>query len=276
MVSTIQIKPAPILQPFISCYALRRFDTAELLMPRPMHAVHEYYMTFFLENRFCSLVDSSGNLQERVSNSLCTLFTKSQGCTYYKGNYAIFCVQFKSNGIFAVFGIPQKILINTIFPLEDILGDKNNQLLTEQFQSCADIFEMATYMNAYLTKMYLCQKHKIYTGIIANIADLLLRCKGAVSPDALALYGSMSLRNFERRFINEVGIPPKLYARITRFYNALESKMLHPNKSWTEIAYDNGYYDQSHFIKEVRLFSSKSPDELFKYTPPPAESFIEK
>ena len=276
MISTIQIKPAPVLAPFISCYSLRQFNTGELVMPRPMHAVHEYYMTFFLEDKFCDVRDNEGNFQGPASNSLCTLLTEPRGCTYYKGKYVLFCVQFKINGIFAIFGIPQKILMNAIFPLGDILGDENNLLLTEQFHSSADIFEMSRYMNAYLTKKLLCQKHKIYTSIIANIADLLLHFKGVVSLDALALYGNMSLRNFERRFINEVGIPPKLYARITRFYNALENKMLHPNKNWTEIAYQSGYYDQSHFIKEVKLFSAKSPDELFKYTPPPTESFIEK
>ena len=276
MVTTIQIKPALILQPFISCYSLRQFDTEQMAMPRPMHAVHEYYMTFFLKEKFCEVRDDSGKFQGRASNSLCTLLTESQGCTYYKGNYAIFCVQFKSNGIFAIFGIPQKILINSILPLGDILGDENNKLLTEQFQSSDDIFEMATHINKYLIKKLLTQKHKIYTGAIANIADVVLNHKGVVSVDALALYGCMSLRNFERRFIDEVGIPPKLYARITRFYNALENKMLHPHKNWTDIVYENGYYDQAHFIKEVKLFSSKSPDELFKYTPPPTENFTEK
>ena len=276
MVSTIQIKPAPILKPFISCYSLRKFDTGELVMPRPMHAVHEYYMTFFLDEKFCEVRDNAGNFKRKASNSLCTILTESQGCTYYKGNYAIFCVQLKSNGFFAIFGIPQKILINNIFPLEDILGNEDNLLLTEQFQSAADIFEMASYMNTYLIKMFLSRKHKIYTGIISNIADIVLQNKGVISMDALALYGNMSIRNFERRFINEVGMPPKLYARITRFYNAVENKMLHPLKNWTEIVYENGYYDQSHFIKEVKLFSSKSPDDLFKYTPPPTENFTEK
>jgi AraC-like DNA-binding protein len=183
-------------------------------------------------------------------------------------------VQFKSNGFFAIFGIPQKLVINSITRLCDILGDKNNELLTEQLKSCVDIYAMAAYMNSFLMKKLLAQKHKVYTGIIANIAGLILDNKGLVSPDTLALYGSMSLRNFERRFLNDVGIPPKLYARITRFYNAVENKMLHPNKPWTIIAYENGYYDQSHFIKEVKLFSSKSPDELFKVTPPPAEMFL--
>lgn len=54
------------------------------------------------------------------------------------------------------------------------------------------------------------------------------------------------------------------------------SKMMNPYKSWTDITYENGYFDQAHFIKEVKTFSSKTPDELFKYTPPPTENFIGK
>ena len=52
--------------------------------------------------------------------------------------------------------------------------------------------------------------------------------------------------------------------------------MLHPEKSWTDITYEGGYYDQAHFIKETKTLSSKTPDELFKYTPPPVENFILK
>ncbi|HEY5407374.1 MAG TPA: AraC family transcriptional regulator, partial [Ginsengibacter sp.] len=110
---------------------------------------------------------------------------------------------------------------------------------------------------------------------IAAIANIIFQKKGLISIERLALDTNMSLRNLERKFINEVGIPPKLYARITRFYNALENKMLHPGKSWTDITYENGYYDQSHFIREVKSFSAKTPEELFNDTPPPTEKFTE-
>ncbi len=52
--------------------------------------------------------------------------------------------------------------------------------------------------------------------------------------------------------------------------------MLHPYKRWTDVVYENSYFDQAHFIKEVKTFSSKTPNELFKYTPPPKENFITK
>lgn len=109
-----------------------------------------------------------------------------------------------------------------------------------------------------------------------NKTYFILQNKGIVSLDKLAHFANMSFRNFERRFIEEVGMSPKLYARIIRFYNAVENKMRHPEKSWTEITYEGGYFDQAHFIKEVKTFSAKTPDELFKYTPPPVEKFIER
>lgn len=275
MVSTIQIKPAAILQPFVSCYGLRVFNTGELEMPRPMHAVHEYYFTFFLKGKFCELRNDSGIIQGRISNNMAGFFTESQGCTYWKGDYALLHVQIKCNGLFAIFGIPQRIFINTIVPLEDILG-RDNRELTEKLESSKDIFEMGMHLNTYLTKMLLCQKHKIYTTTISNIANTIFRNRGIVALDRLAYDANMSFRNFERRFVEEVGMPAKLYARITRFYNALENKMLHPSKRWTDITDEYGYFDQAHFIKEVKAFSSKTPEELFKDTPPPSEDFIAK
>ena len=244
-------------------------------MPRPMHAVHEYYITFFLKEKFCDLRDNSGLMLRRLSNSLTTFFTESQGCCYFKGEYALFHVQIKCNGLYAIFGIPQKILINTIIPLDNIL-DKDYKLLTEQMESSNDVFEMGRVMDAYLIKMLLSRKHKIYTPTIAHISNAIFRNKGIVVLDKLASTSNMSFRNFERRFTDEVGMSPKLYARITRFYNALENKMLHPYKRWIDIAYEHGYFDQAHFIREVKGFSTKTPEELFRDTPPPSENFIAK
>jgi hypothetical protein len=194
MVSTIQIKPAAVLQPYISCYALRMFNTGKNPMIKPMHAIHEYYMTFFLDDQFCDLIDNSGKWKDKKSNSLCTLFTQYQGYASYKGNYKIFCVQFKSNGLFAILGIPQKELINSVLPLEDILG-KDHNLLASQLEASENIIEMGTLMNAYFTNKFLCKKHKDYTHIIANASDIILKNKGIVSMTLLSGYANMSFRN---------------------------------------------------------------------------------
>jgi AraC-like DNA-binding protein len=274
MVSTIQIKPAIQLQPFVSCYTLRKFNTTDETMPRPLHAVHECYLTFFLKDKFFN-VENEVTKDLRFSSNVCTLFTASIGCAYFKGNFVLFCTQFKANGFSAVFGIPQKILLNAIHPVEDLLGN-DVRLLTEQFESSENISEMGMYMNTYLAKKLSQQNHKNHTIRIASISDIISRNKGIVSLDALTHHANMSLRNFERRFVDEVGMPPNLYARVTKFYKALENKMMHPNKRWVDITNENGYFDQAHFIREVKAFSSKTPEELFKFTPPPKESFLIK
>jgi AraC-like DNA-binding protein len=86
----------------------------------------------------------------------------------------------------------------------------------------------------------------------------------------------MSIRNFERKFIDEVGMSPKLYSRITRFFYTVENKMMYPQRKWTSIAHDSGYFDQAHFIRECKEFSSRTPEELFMVTPPPPEKFVGK
>ncbi len=72
----------------------------------------------------------------------------------------------------------------------------------------------------------------------------------------------LSERQFERQFIKYTGMSPKLFARISRFHQALE---MYTNKrtSLTAIGYDCGYYDQSHFIHDFREFSGYQPGEYF-------------
>jgi AraC-like DNA-binding protein len=271
-VSTIDIYPEPALQPFVRCYTLRTFNTGEEVMPRPLYALDEFYFTFFLKDKFCYMLDEQNNITQKWSSCIYSLFNEPSETAYFKGDFIMFCVRFKPNGFFSVFGIPQKLLTNALLPIHDVLGN-DASLLIEQLESSKDIYEMGRYMNSYLSKKLQHQKHTNYTSTIASISNIILRNKGIVNMDNLAYNANMSLRNFERRFVDEVGLPPKLLSRITRFNNAVNTKMLHPHKSWTSITYECGYFDQMHLIKEFKEFSSQTPDALFKYTPPPTEKF---
>lgn len=274
MVSTYQIKPSPLLQSYISCYSLRSFNTGDMLMPKPLHAIQELYMSFFLKEQFCILTDEDGNIKGAYPACLCSLFTQSQGCTWWKGDYDILCVQFVANGICLIFGIPQSEIVNKIIPVADILGDCDYEMLTEQLKSAGNIHIMGKILDQYFLDRLLKRKSKEHMRIIACMANYITRNKGMVSIDSLASESNMSLRTFERQFTAQVGMPVKLYARISRFFSAMENKWLNPQKSWTDITYEHGYTDQAHFIKECKEFSSRTPGDLFKATPPPHEALI--
>lgn len=69
----------------------------------------------------------------------------------------------------------------------------------------------------------------------------------------------ISERQFERRFLEEVGLGPKGFARIIRFQNALKAIQELPDISLTDVAIRFGYSDQAHFIKEFKQFSGLTP-----------------
>ncbi len=69
----------------------------------------------------------------------------------------------------------------------------------------------------------------------------------------------LSQRRFIQLFTREVGISPKLFCRVRRFRQALETVRKAAAPDWGRVAVDCGYYDQSHLIHEFRSFSSLSP-----------------
>lgn len=60
---------------------------------------------------------------------------------------------------------------------------------------------------------------------------------------------------------------PKEYGRIARFQRALRMMQL-GSRDYAGIAYANGYSDQSHFIRDFRLFSGITPKQLAEYQIP--------
>jgi AraC-like DNA-binding protein len=74
----------------------------------------------------------------------------------------------------------------------------------------------------------------------------------------------LSRRQFERKFIHYAGYSPKQFQRIARFNAVIKGFEQQPG-SLTEMAHHCGYYDQSHFIHDFRLFSGYSPKTFFTH-----------
>lgn len=72
-------------------------------------------------------------------------------------------------------------------------------------------------------------------------------------------YG-LSERYMEKLFMNLVGITPRAFFSVYRFNKSLDL-VLSSGRKLTSIAYDCGYYDQSHFIKEFTKFTGITPFE---------------
>ncbi|WP_447637245.1 helix-turn-helix domain-containing protein [Flavobacterium microcysteis] len=89
---------------------------------------------------------------------------------------------------------------------------------------------------------------------------------------AIASHYHISERQLQRRFKQNVGISARKFARIAKFEKALPALSSADYGSLTQLAYDLEYADQSHFIKDFKLFSGLSPYEFVKQSSLGSES----
>lgn len=85
----------------------------------------------------------------------------------------------------------------------------------------------------------------------------------------------ISARYLQKLFLEYVGISPKLFIKIIRFQKTF--KYLTQQKSTlTAVAYECGYFDQSHFIRDFKLLSGTCPSEFLSERHPYNSFFLQE
>lgn len=80
---------------------------------------------------------------------------------------------------------------------------------------------------------------------------------GRIPIGPLAAEVGWSHKRLIRRFHEQLGRPPKTLARILRFKSAV--RRVRRDGRWERAVFDAGYYDQSHFIRDLRDFTGTTP-----------------
>jgi AraC-like DNA-binding protein len=87
--------------------------------------------------------------------------------------------------------------------------------------------------------------------------ELLYSTRGHIRMDALAAACGLSLRQFERRFKQRIGVSPKIFARLLRFEMLKTALIQDSAHSLAWMA--PGYQDQAHAIHEFKLWAGCTP-----------------
>lgn len=66
----------------------------------------------------------------------------------------------------------------------------------------------------------------------------------------------------ERYYKNETGLTPKGFQTLRRFKRAIRELQTTKNTDWQYYVNQFGYYDQSHFIKEIKRYTGRTPSAL--------------
>ncbi|HAO31939.1 MAG TPA: hypothetical protein DCQ84_03160 [Candidatus Competibacteraceae bacterium] len=95
------------------------------------------------------------------------------------------------------------------------------------------------------------------TNAIDRAVDLIESRRDTIRIREVASYVGKSQRQFERDFLENVGISAKLFASIIRFRHA--ARLIRDGMPIAAVAADTGYADQSHLSHEFKRLAGVSP-----------------
>lgn len=85
---------------------------------------------------------------------------------------------------------------------------------------------------------------------LERAVSLALATQGRATVDAMARAAGTSTRHLERQFLDDVGLPPKIFGRVVRFQHALRD--LQHGMPAAQVAVARGFADQSHLAREFK------------------------
>jgi AraC-like DNA-binding protein len=149
--------------------------------------------------------------------------------------------------------------------LSDLFGSDANRLVEQLFEAPDWHSRFVMLDNFLLSKIR-------RAGKLASEVDWVWRqlefSHGAVPIQGITEHLGWTRKRLIKAFRNEVGIPPKILARILRFRWALAQLSSGKVINVSQLAAECGYSDQSHMIRDFKAFSGWTPVELIRFYSP--------
>ena len=170
-----------------------------------------------------------------------------------------FGVFFRPTGFSRLFRLSVRELTNRNYDAEMV--SIQVQQIRERLGECATFEERVRIMDKFLLARvpHFSDKEKMIA-----IGEHIFSLNGVVSISAMAAAVGVGMRQFERNFLECMGVTPKLYSRVARFQSALDTKIAFPDRSWVEIAHALRYHDQMHMVHDFQKLGGDSPKRLLK------------
>ncbi|WP_439582690.1 AraC family transcriptional regulator [Dyadobacter bucti] len=252
------LPPSPRLAKFVKAFWVLEHDV-QSGMPYIHRTLADGFaeLVFHYKGRFDEIISAD----QTTSSFSSGIHGQSQTFRRFiiQEDFGIFGVYLYPFAIPALLGIPADEVTNEMPDLHALLGNKGKEL-EDKMMLAADHVARVEIISSFLEACLV--KNRAYEPAVFSVINHIIENKGLTNVRDLAAQNFLSTRQFERKFKAFSGFSPKLFSRITRFQSALGAYG-RLDKSLTEIAYECGYYDQSHFIHDFKAFSGQHPRFYF-------------
>jgi AraC-like DNA-binding protein len=153
-------------------------------------------------------------------------------------------------------GMPMGELTRQVVELEDLIGSAAGELAERLAEAHGWPARLALLERAIAERVL---EAPAPAPELERAWQRLVESHGAAPVAGLAAELGWSRRHFSTSFREQIGMPPKMLARVLRFERALGR--LRAGDDLADVALDSGYYDQAHFNRDFKTFAGCTPTE---------------
>ena len=263
-----EFTPDPALQPFVRCYWMLSADATDAQRdPEPALPDGSPELIFNFGDPFRAV----GNNGEAIEQPVLMLVGQITGpfTVVPTGRMDLIAVRFRPHGAALVCddlgAITDTWTEGSVLPAPGLVS------LHAHLRQTSDLNARVTLIDAWLRECVALRPAA--DAAVAAAVQAIEESHGMVALDALAATLGCSLRHLQRRFAVQVGIAPKLLARIRRFQRVF-SAWRDDAGSLARVAAECGYFDQSHLIRDFRELAGTAPAAFLANQPEFTQLFL--
>ncbi|MDZ7719347.1 MAG: helix-turn-helix domain-containing protein [Balneolaceae bacterium] len=259
-ISILEYHPGEPLQPFVELFWEGRFNISQ----------HGILKQRVVPNGFVELIIHFSDLHcdlkrkrawsQSPDYTIIGLHSKPYEVQFSDLVHA-FGIRFKPEGIYNLFGIPASLFREGYDDMKLILGPTFHYFCEELRDACNGRKRLDLAKQYLITQL---QKNNPELTYVNRAAELIRNTNEFDKIEELPNIVYVSLRQLEREFKEKIGTTPKRYMRINRLNEVY--KMLENQKklNYSKVAYECGYSDQSHFIRDFKSIMGVKPTIFVK------------
>jgi len=171
-----------------------------------------------------------------------------------------FAIRFYPYGFANFISIPLNELGNKETALSKLFGDEITERLSQEIIRAKTTIERISIIETFLLDRV--SDKAIIDHIVKSTIDTMLLSKGSQPLNTILKDDFKKRRQLERNFKKQIGLSPKQLSKVIRLQATLHMLLNKGTETLTDVAYENEYYDQAHFIKDFKEFAGITPKEF--------------
>jgi AraC-like DNA-binding protein len=182
----------------------------------------------------------------------------------HQANSSLVIVRFTEVGAASILKERVDRLFNQSPPLDTFFSKRQLEQIQNELADTPDVRQQIPLIEKFLSRQ-ICERNP-FSIQLENAVQMIRSSRGKASITTVARHSGMSQSSLERSFRAVVGASPKNLSRLVRLEHVC--RLWDQGKSLTEIAFEAGYSDQPHLIRDFRLFTGSSPQQFLSDTAP--------